>query len=120
MPEKLNLVPILAAESIQVKRTRDKLSARLTAEKQLITGTTLAKVAELIRAQHSRNISLQETSVINKKPLSLYAEGVGVKTVAGPRVLAIQERVQKEFVQQQSEYQKYFPPMTIKPLESDS
>ena len=119
MSDEITVRPI-APESNQVRKARAKILARLNAEDQLINENTLAKVKEVNRAQHHRYTSFREAAVIEQKPLSLFAQGIGVKRDPSPRVQAIEKRMREEFREQHEAYQGCLSPMTIKPLESDS
>ncbi len=107
-----------APESDRVRKTREKLIARLNAQDLLVTGKTLQDTKEKIQSQFSRSASSRER--VEDKPFGkVFSQGVGVQN-AGPKVTAIMERVQKEFDLQQEVLKQHFPPMTIKPLETDS
>jgi hypothetical protein len=110
----------IAQESERIQRARAKLLARWGEENKLISRESLDQVKEKIKSQYHRNTPLRTRIEGEGKPLRLFAQGEGVQTTAGPRVRAVMERVQQEFDQQREVLEKHFPPMTIKPLDTDS
>lgn len=119
MAEEKNLGRRIAKESDRIRRAREKLLARWGEEEKFINQEALDAIKEKIKNQYHRNTPLR-SRIEQEKPLRLFAQGEGVEVMAGPRVRAVMERVQHEFDQQRELLEKEFPPVTIKPLETDS
>lgn len=110
----------IARESDRIKRAREKLLARWNQEEKMISPEALDTIKEKIKNQYHRNTALRTRLEMEEKPLRLFAQGEGVSTKISPKVRAVMERVSLEFEQQKEALERHFPPMTIKPLETDS
>jgi len=120
MSDEISSVRCIAKESDRIQKARQKLLARWDEEAKFINTEALSVIKEKIKNQYHRNTPIRTRIETADKPLRLFAQGEGVQLTAGPKVRAVMERVQQEFDQQREVLDKYFPPMTIKPLETDS
>jgi hypothetical protein len=98
----------IAKESDRIKRARQKLLARWSKEEKLMTVEAIDVIKKKIQNQYHRNTTMRtRVTEGGEKPLSLFAQGEGVRMTTSPKVKAVMDRVKLEFQQNKEALERH-------------